>query len=181
MVNNTFFDANWNQRFLRMAREVSTWSKDPSTQVGAVLVDPLRRIVGLGYNGFPRGIEDDEQRLLEWEIKYEIVVHAEINAIHNATNTDLNSCLLYNYPLPPCSRCLSQMIQVGIKYVVSTPPPKDANIRWKDNFKLAQSLMAEVGICYCEVTLEDEDIITFVKDTGAWEKYLEFEKLRCCL
>ena len=73
----------WDKRFLDMARLVAAWSKDPSTQVGAVVVDPDYRVRGMGYNGFPAGIKDDE-RLHDRPAKHKLVVHAETNAIATA-------------------------------------------------------------------------------------------------
>lgn len=95
-------------------------SKDPSTQVGACIVNKQKRIVGIGYNGLPTGISDDE---FPWDkdgeyldTKYPYVVHAEPNAILNATTT-LNDCILY-VTLFPCNECAKLVIQAGIKEVV---------------------------------------------------------------
>jgi dCMP deaminase len=74
----------WDRRFLDLAKQVSTWSKDPSTQVGAILVNDLKQVVGMGYNGFPRGVHDWQERYDDREIKYPMVVHAEVNAIIQA-------------------------------------------------------------------------------------------------
>jgi deoxycytidylate deaminase len=97
----------WDRRFLELAKQVSTWSKDPSTQVGAVLVNYLDQVVGMGYNGFPRGVEDSEERLNNRELKYQIVVHAEVNAVIQA-GKEADGSTLYVYPsfmLPPiCAR-----------------------------------------------------------------------------
>ena len=70
----------WDKRFLDLSQLISSWSKDPSTKVGAVVVDDDRRVISLGYNGFPRGVSDDE-RLDNRESKYKIVTHAEANAL----------------------------------------------------------------------------------------------------
>ena len=75
----------WDKRFLRVAQEISTWSKDPSKQIGAVAVNSDRRILATGYNGFPKGIEDSPERYIDRTIKYDLVVHAEMNCIYNAT------------------------------------------------------------------------------------------------
>ena len=73
----------WDGRFLDIAREISTWSKDPSRKIGAIAVRD-RKILATGYNGFPKGIEDTPCRLNIREIKYQYVVHAEMNCIYNA-------------------------------------------------------------------------------------------------
>ena len=71
----------WDRRFVDLARYVASWSKDPSTKTGAVIVDDYNRIVSVGYNGFPRGIRDDEERLSNRDVKLSLMVHCEINAI----------------------------------------------------------------------------------------------------
>jgi len=127
-------------RFLNLAKEVSTWSKDPSTGVGAVIVDKDHRVVSLGFNGFPRGVKDDE-RLNDRELKYEITVHAEANAIIYARHS-LVDTTLYSWPIPPCSRCSSLIIQSGINRVVSVEPPE----RWVHTCKLGQEMFKEAGV-----------------------------------
>ena len=131
----------WDKRFLELAKLVGSWSKDPSTQVGAVIVDENNRIVSVGYNGFPRGIEDNE-RLLNREEKYDIIVHAEVNALMFA-NKPVEKCTLYTWPFQPCSRCAGLIIQSGIKRVVSVVHSDE---RWKKNFTLARQLFHESGV-----------------------------------
>ena len=84
---------NWDCRLIELAKTISTWSKDPSTKVGAVIVDSNRRILSTGYNGFPKGIKDDE-RLENRDEKLEMIVHAEINAILFAER-NVNNSILY--------------------------------------------------------------------------------------
>lgn len=131
----------WDKKFLDMAEMVSLWSKDPSTKVGAVIVDNNNRLVSVGYNGFPRGIPDDE-RLREREKKYDIIVHAEMNAILFA-NRSVQGCTLYTYPFEPCSRCASVIIQTGIPRVVSYKNKQD---RWEENFEISRKLFMEAGV-----------------------------------
>ncbi len=106
----------WDFRFLELATVPASWSKDPSRQVGAVIVDTDRSIISVGYNGFARGVHDYEDRYKNKEIKYEMVVHAEINAILSARR-DLRGSTLY-CTLLPCSRCAAIIINAGIKRVV---------------------------------------------------------------
>src|ERR1700722_2700699 len=87
----------WDIRFLELAKHISNWSKDPSTKVGAVLVNDLKQVVGMGYNGFARGVQDTDERLNDRETKYKLVVHAEVNAIIQAGHAARNSTL-YVYP-----------------------------------------------------------------------------------
>lgn len=111
---------SWDQYFMGVAVLSAKRSKDPNTQVGACLVNAKKRIVGIGYNGLPRHLDDD---VFPWkdseklsESKYAYVVHAEANAILNAT-TPLDGTTLY-VTLFPCHECVKLLIQSGIKEVV---------------------------------------------------------------
>jgi dCMP deaminase len=132
---------NWDERFLKLADLVSSWSKDPSTKVGAVIVDNLNRVVSLGYNGFPQKITDDS-RLDVREDKYRIIVHAEMNAILFA-NRSLVGCTLYTVPFLPCSVCAANVIQSGITRVVSY---ENTIERWKENLDISTKLFVEAGV-----------------------------------
>ncbi len=132
----------WDDRFLVLAKLIGSWSKDPSTQVGAVIVDDKNRIVSVGYNGFPRGVEDSEKRLCNRTEKYDIIVHAEVNAIAFA-NKSVEGCTLYIDPFEPCSRCAGIIIQNGIKRVVSY---KNKNDRWEKDFSISRKLFTEAGL-----------------------------------
>jgi dCMP deaminase len=131
----------WDVRFLELARFISNWSLDPSTKVGAVISDKHNRVVSIGYNGFPKGIKDDE-RLNDRETKYKIIVHGEINAITFA-NRNLENCTLYTYPFEPCPRCAGIIIQSGIKRIVA---PINKIDRWENDFKLSRQLFSEANI-----------------------------------
>ena len=104
----------WNRYFMDMAEATATRSKDPRTQVGAVIVDKDRRVVAQGYNGFPRGFRDTDEC---WErpLKYQYVCHAELNAVLNAT-TSIKDCTLYT-TLAPCSNCAKYIANSGIRTV----------------------------------------------------------------
>jgi dCMP deaminase len=106
--------SNWDNFFLEMATLISTRSKDPSTQVGAVLVDSQRRVVSVGFNGFPKGTSDAPALYLDREEKYRRVLHAECNAILFA---DRPGDTLY-VTHPPCSQCMAMAIQHGVSRVV---------------------------------------------------------------
>jgi dCMP deaminase len=138
----------WDRRFLRMAEEYASWSKDPSTKIGCVVVDPAkRRVLSGGYNGFPRGIKDTKERLENREVKYKYVVHAEMNAIYNATlnGVSLEGATLYCVGLPTCSACALGVIQVGIKRVVIGSPAVIPD-HWQEHWALTKSMLDEVGI-----------------------------------
>ena len=102
----------WDGRFLDIAREISTWSKDPSRKIGAIAVRD-RKILATGYNGFPKGIEDTPSRLNIREIKYQYVVHAEMNCIYNAAENgvSLRDSTLYIFGLPVCGDWALGIIQ----------------------------------------------------------------------
>lgn len=136
----------WDKRFLNLAKEISTWSKDPSTQIGAVLVNDERRILATGYNGFPRGVWDSPDYYQDRETKYKYVVHAEMNAIYNATynGISLKDSTLYVWGLPVCAECAKGVIQVGIKRVVM--PRGDYPERWIESFKKTLSMFKETNI-----------------------------------
>jgi len=111
----------WDEYFMGMAQLSAFRSKDPSTQVGACIVDGNHKIVSIGYNGMPRGVDDDK---LPWghgeglDSKYLYVCHAEFNAILNTRDgSALNGCVIY-VTLFPCNECAKAIIQVGIKEIV---------------------------------------------------------------
>lgn len=110
-------DQKWVKRFLGLAKHISQWSKDPSTKTGAVLTAADNRIISLGYNGFPKGVEDDPDDYSDRATKYERIIHSEVNAIV-AARTNLEGCTLYCFPLMPCARCATLIIQTGVAKVV---------------------------------------------------------------
>jgi len=146
----------WDRYFLGMAEYVSTASKDPSTKVGAILVSPnTNLVVGMGYNGFPRGVEDTEERLNNRELKYKLVVHAEVNAILMAGARSYASTL-YVWPsfmLPPiCNDCCKIAIQMDVGEIVGFQADEDKlserQLRWKDSILFAREMCDEAGIQY---------------------------------
>ena len=107
----------WDQRFIDLANFVAAWSKDPSTQVGAVVANPLtKRVVSMGFNGFPTGVDDLEHRLENRDIKYEMIVHAETNALLFA-GPAAEGCTLY-VTLEPCSMCSGALVNTKCASVV---------------------------------------------------------------
>tara|TARA_Y100000296_G_scaffold83013_1_gene113081 strand:+ start:652 stop:1137 length:486 start_codon:yes stop_codon:yes gene_type:complete len=152
--NPTNLDLNtlkWDYRFLEMAELISTWSKDPSTQVGAVIVDDERRIVSLGYNGFPKNICDNK-RLDIREIKYKMIVHAECNALLFASMNPATDYTIYTYPFMPCPSCAGMIIQSGINRVVSY---KTNTVRWAKDFEISREMLSESEVLLAEYTDED--------------------------
>lgn len=141
---------SWDKKYIRLAREISTWSKDPSTQIGAVAVGEKGQLLAQGYNGFPRGIEDSADRLNNRKEKYKYVVHAEMNCIYNATynGVSLNGSTMYIYGLPVCSECAKGLIQVGIKRVVSTAITDATPENWVESTKLTKQIFEEANVKY---------------------------------
>lgn len=125
-----------------MAKLVSTWSKDPSTKVGSVIVDSDNTVISVGFNGLPRRIQDTDQRLNNRDIKLKMIIHAEINAIITAKRP-LNGATIYTYPFMSCSQCAGMIIQSGICRHISY---KTNNERWKDSFDLALEMFDEARV-----------------------------------
>lgn len=132
----------WDKWFVNMAKYVSTASKDPSTQTGAVITDPKRRVISVGYNGLAQGVEDLPERLNNREIKYKIIVHCERNALLFASRS-VEGCTLYTWPFMSCSTCAAMVIQAGITRCVA---PFSDNERWVAEFELSKQMFKEAGV-----------------------------------
>ena len=139
---------NWDQRFLAMAQLAATWSKDPSSKVGSVITDG-KRIVSLGFNGFPAVTDDDPSIYSDRERKYRRVLHAEQNAMSFAKR-DLTGCTIY-ITHPPCARCAAQIVQECIKRVICPPPNADFLARWQDDMREALAMCKEAGVSFVEM------------------------------
>lgn len=134
---------SWDKTFLNLCDEIAQRSKDPSTKVGACIVRPDKTIVSMGYNGFPRGCDDDPAIYATREVKYMRTIHAEVNAIITAKQ-DLTGCTLYVSPLHPCANCAAIIVQSGIKRVVYNS--KEAVERWRASFLEAAQMFQEAGV-----------------------------------
>ena len=130
----------WDARFLELAKHISDWSKDPSTKVGCVVVGEDREIRSTGFNGFPRGIEDNIERLEDREQKYPLICHAEENAIMHAARigVSLKGSTAY-VTWPPCSRCARSLIQAGVREVVYSSE-EEIPERWVEDFNISTSI-----------------------------------------
>lgn len=142
--------------FLEECRYFARRSKDPSTQVGAVIVAPDGSVVSFGYNGFAIGVRDTPERLNDRETKLRLTVHAERNAMLFARR-DLTGCTLYTWPLPTCAQCASMVVQCGIRRVVTVPLPPHLESRWGVEVEWARTIFAEAGVEYVEVELTESD------------------------
>jgi dCMP deaminase len=136
----------WDLRFLKAAEEVATWSKDPSTKVGCVIVDPeLQRRVGEGFNGFPRFMSDDPVLYSNRDVKYSRTLHAELNAVLFSKKTE--GCTAY-VTHPCCTNCALILIQAGINRVVCMRPSSDLLSRWDDSITRGKSFFDEAEVEY---------------------------------
>ncbi len=143
----------WDKRFLRLAKHVAGWSKDPSTKVGAVIARGNRQI-SMGYNGFPMFVNDSADRYTNRDLKYQMIIHAEVNAILFA-KTDLTASTIYTWPFPPCCRCAAQIIQSGITTIVALKPTPELFERWGNELTTAYDMYLDAGI---DLKLIEEEI-----------------------
>jgi len=142
--------ADWQTRMMHLAEHVAAWSKDPSTKVGAVVMEPGTHVVlGLGYNGFPRGVGDDE-RLHDRPSKYPRIVHAEVNAILNASR-NVRGAILYATKFP-CAECAKVIIQAGIAEVGA--PAIDG--WWSESQEVAAEMFQEAQVLVREYVIVPE-------------------------
>ncbi len=137
----------WDTRFIELAQHVATWSKD-STKVGAVITNG-KRIISLGFNGFPAGTDDSEDLYENRARKLHRVLHAEENAILFARQ-DLAGCTIYvNYT--PCGNCAAKIVQSGIIRVVTYPPDPKFLGKWGESVKEALAMFEEAGVEYVTI------------------------------
>lgn len=133
----------WDARFLQLASVISQWSKDPSTKVGTVIVRPDRTIVSTGYNGLPRSVMDNDERLKNRDAKLLYTIHAELNAILTA-HTPLRYCTVYTTH-QPCAQCMGAIIQAGVVRVVYISNP-EMEKRWQDHLLVARGMAVEAKV-----------------------------------
>ncbi len=150
---DTPLPTKWDRRFLELAKLVSTWSKDPSTQCGTAIIRPDKTIVSVGFNGFPRGMDDNPELYLDRGAKYTRIVHSEMNAILQSKE-EVKGCSLFVYPFLTCDRCAVHIIQAGILRVVAPICPPDKAERWSESFNFARNFYKEAGIIVSEVEFE---------------------------
>lgn len=150
---------SWDEYFMGIALLSSMRSKDPNTQVGACIVNENKKIMSVGYNGFPHGCNDDEfpwERSGESEIdtKYPFVCHAELNAILNNAGAPLQGCSIY-VALFPCNECAKAIIQSGIKKVLYISDKyKDT-----DGVKASKKMFDAAGVEYQQLTMSRDKLI----------------------
>jgi len=148
----------WDEYFMGVALLSAQRSKDPSTQVGACIVNGDKKIVGVGYNGFPKGCDDD---ILPWaregaflDTKYPFVCHAELNAILNSISRDLTGSSVY-VALFPCNECAKAIIQSGIEEIIYLSD-KYAET---DIVKASKMMLDQAGVIYRRLVPEHNKIV----------------------
>lgn len=144
----------WDYRYLEMAQLVSTWSKDPSTKTGAVIVRPNRSVASVGFNGFPRKMNDNPELYANREEKYSRIVHCEMNAMMYVNDESLEGYTLYTWPFISCDRCFVHMVQAGITRFVAPCATEEQLTRWGDAFERVRGYGREAGVEIVEVPLE---------------------------
>ena len=132
----------WHIRYLKMAKMVASWSKDPSTKCGAVIVNADNEVVSIGFNGFPRGIHDSPRKLNDRTTKLAMTLHAERNAILFAKQS-LKGCTIYTWPMHACSECAAMIIQAGFWQHVTM---MNDNPRWQESWNIARDMFNEANV-----------------------------------
>ena len=153
---------SWDEYFMGIAYLSAMRSKDPSTQVGACIIDEDKKIIGIGYNGFPIGSNDDE---MPWnkegeflDTKYPYVVHAELNAILNSIKS-LKNCTIYVTHFP-CNECAKAIVQSGIKKVIYfSDKHKD-----KDSTKASRRILENAGLNIKKIEINKKNIDISFRD-----------------
>jgi len=146
--------SKWDVRYLQLARHVASWSKDPSTQTGAVIVRPDRSIASVGFNGFPKNMPDSSELYANREEKYSRIVHCEVNA-QIFTREPLNGYTLYTWPFASCDRCCVTMLQSGITRFVYPSIPEHLKERWAASLAKTYKYIIEAGCEAVEIPLEE--------------------------
>ena len=143
---------SWKLKYLNLAKQISAWSKDPSTKVGCVAIGNHGQVLSQGYNGFPRGILDSEDKLNNKNIKYEYMVHAEMNCIYHASinGVSLLNSHFFVYGLTICHECAKGIIQVGVNKVYMKKY-KSIPDQWKKSYALTKKLFNEAGVEFEEI------------------------------
>lgn len=154
---------SWDEYFMGIALLSAQRSKDPNTQVGACIVNTEKKIVGVGYNGFPSGCDDDA---LPWEregsfleTKYPYVCHAELNAILNSISRDLKGCSIY-VALFPCNECAKAIIQSGIKEIVYLSDKYDGT----DSVVASKKMLKQAGVSLRQLCIQEKTLTISFSD-----------------
>lgn len=134
---------------IELAQVVAKRSKDPSTQVGAVILDVRGRVISAGFNGLPMGVEDTDERLSNRDFKYKMIRHAEADALAFAAGSTIGATLVVTHPC--CAQCAGDAIQHGISRVVYPTPSDSMRERWGADFMISKTMFDEAGVELIEV------------------------------
>lgn len=144
-------DTKWDVRFLRLAQEIATWSKDPSTKVGCVIVAPDRSIAALGYNGPGRFDVDEAVYSADRDEKLSRTIHSEMNAMMECDipKSVRAECVVYS-TFEPCENCTKHLLQYGFRRFVTIEATPEQNRRWHDSFARSRQMRrnAKAGMIY---------------------------------
>jgi dCMP deaminase len=144
----------WDSFFIGLAKAASVKSKDPSTKSGTVIVRPDNSVASIGFNGFPKKMQDRPEWYNDRAQKYPRMIHSEINAAIFCRDQSLEGYALYNWPLPPCRPCALEMIQHGIVRFVAPKMTPDIEERWGASVQESRQLIADCGLELLEVEYE---------------------------
>jgi dCMP deaminase len=150
----------WEEYFAQLLDVIKLKSKDPSTKVGAIITDASNSIVSTGFNGFPRGVYDSEERYNNRELKYPMIVHAEMNAILLAARNGKSLIDTFIWVNKfPCCECAKAIIQSGIKrvYLIEKEPDLEFEKRWEESIKLAYLMFKESGVVINKYIWHEQD------------------------
>ena len=138
--------ADWDRRFMHLARHVGNWSKDRSRKVGCVVVGPNNIVRAIGFNGFPRGLNDEADHRHQRPTKYLWTEHAERNAIYTAAREGISLAGSTMYlPWFPCVDCARAIVQAGIVELIAMKPDL-ADPEWGQGFSVSIELLEEAGV-----------------------------------
>jgi len=169
----------WDQRYTMVAKIVASWSKDPSTQCGAIIVRKNKTLASAGYNGFPRGMIDLPERYQDRSYKYPHIIHSEWNAIQSSKDHDLSDCSVFAWPMPPCNECTNAIIQKNISRVVCPHPSADKLDRWRDSFDHAREQTRKSNILFEEINFSNPDLYIYPSHDKWVSRFLSLAKEIC--
>ena len=159
----------WIDYFIGHCDHAATMSKDPSTKVGCVIVGPNKEIRSTGFNGLPRGVEDERLESLERPDKYLWIEHAERNAIYNAARcgTSLEGCIMFCQKYP-CADCARAIIQSGIR-TLYCHPPESLGEDWERSCFVSRTMMEEAGVEI--IIVQRKEVIEKIVETPVLSSY----------
>ena len=169
----------WDQRYVKAAKIVASWSKDPSTKCGAIIVRDDKTISSAGYNGFPRGMMDLPERYEDRSYKYPHIIHSEWNAVQSSNDQAIKGYSVFAWPMPPCNECTNALIQKKIARVVCPKPSIDKLDRWQESFSHAREQSERANILYSEIDFVDNDVYDYPSHDKWMSRFLSLAHEIC--